>query len=620
VLLAAAPAARAAEVRFPLTVDWATLGAALRRHLDAQGRGGLELWRRADGCGSFALREPVVEPLGARLKISGPATGEAGLALFGSCWASVGWRGRAEILARPEVGPDWQLRLRDLETRLLDPTGQRRGVVPRLWPVVRGWAEAGLGSFALDLGPPVGELTALLGAFGGEAGAAPLARALSTLRPAGLSVEREAVTVVLVLDAPPAPPVVRGPEPALGPAELARWQARLEAWDGFLTFLVIQLAGEQPGPPTRDELLGVLLEARHDLVATLARGPERGTDAVRRSFLETRNRVRALVRRVAARPGADPGRAGRYVVFLAAGGALAAIDALAPALGLDFSADGLRRLARSLDPGFPGDPLQRGEGADPRLQELFRFRDPDAPPRRRRGGPPGTSWRWPGPRPAWADEHDGWRAVGARLAGWVPAPDELARYRELVDRLLSLAAERSLDPDRLEERFDDLYRALVKATAWQESCWRQFVRREGRVVPIESSTGDVGLMQVNLRVWRGFFDARRLRGDAGYNAGAGAEILHQLLLRYGRREARERLDDAARATYAAYHRGPAQYRSYCTAAPTSRAAAVFRAFWHKYQAVAAGRAGDRVLCLPGPLLSRAPGVPRGGSTDLPRAS
>jgi len=137
----------------------------------------------------------------------------------------------------------------------------------------------------------------------------------------------------------------------------------------------------------------------------------------------------------------------------------------------------------------------------------------------------------------------------------------------------------------------------VKATAWQESCWRQFVRDQGRITYIESSTGDVGLMQINVRVWRGFFSVSRLRWNAAYNASAGAEILQQLLIRYGVREADTVLENAARATYSAYQGGPASYRRYRAATAVSSSGAIDRSFWEKYQAVAAGMADDSVLCL-----------------------
>ncbi len=184
-----------------------------------------------------------------------------------------------------------------------------------------------------------------------------------------------------------------------------------------------------------------------------------------------------------------------------------------------------------------------------------------------------------------------------RLDRWVPSPDELEDYQVTVDRLLTVASDRSSDPERLDGRFEDLFRHLVKATAWQESCWRQFVRRGGRITYLESPSADVGLMQVNIRVWRGFFSIARLRWNAAYNAGAGAEILHHLLVRYGIREARTGPANAARASYSAYHGGPARYRRYRTATAVSRGGAIDRAFWEKYQAIAAGTADDHVLCL-----------------------
>jgi hypothetical protein len=374
----------------------------------------------------------------------------------------------------------------------------------------------------------------------------------------------------------------------------------LDYWDGFLGFMVKDLGGGTDAT-TRTELLDLLLTARQEVTAVLGRGPEVGVDPIRPLFVRFWERLRAIVRSAGAKGG--DARALRYVVFLAAGDALTAIEAAAPAAGLDFSADGLRRLARTVAPGYAGDPLQFSDAPDPRLQELFRFRDPDGPPRRMRRKSPAAaprSWlpTWLAPRSAHADEVDEWRELSERLDRWVPAASELAQYREIVGRLLTLAAERSFDGEVLGERFDDLFQDLVRTVAWQESCWRQFVRDRSGVVPIQSGTGDVGMMQINVRVWRGFFNPVKLRWSAGYNAGAGSEILWQLLGRYGIREARERLSDAARSTYSAYHGGPRRYRRYRLAETPPEMRLIDQAFWEKYQLMSAGNAGDRVLCMP----------------------
>lgn len=591
-MLSLAAPSIADEVRFPLTVDYEILQRALRKHLHEESKGELVFWGTADGCRSFTLRDPTVEPAEGRLKIAGRGSARLGFALFGLCFAQMSWDGQVDIVARPEIGRDWQIRLRDLDTQLYDAERRPHTVARRVWNLVKEWDQSELLTFTFDLGLPVEDIRALLGLFA-EPGTAPLRAALQTLRPSGLAVEPDGLKVGVVMDVPRASQAPRAPEPALTPAELARWQTRLDNWDGFLVFVVKDFGVMNADPAVRSELLDVLVTARHDLVAILSRGPEAGVDPLPGLFLSTWNRLRAIARRTALQS-RDDNRALRYVTFLAAGDALAAISATAPAAGLDISADGLRRLARVLDPTFAGDPLEYSPAPDEALKDIFRFRDPDAPPRRARRRPP-SGWHWFTPRPVYAQMAvpDDWAGLAKRLDRWVPARGELRAYRDTVSRLLLLAAERSFDSELLDERFDDLYQNLVKTTAWQESCWRQFVRKGTAVTYLFSSTGDVGLMQINVRIWRGFFNPDKLRWNAAYNAGAGAEILVHLLMRYGTREATERLENAARATYSAYNGGPSRYRRYRLA----RAPAPDRGFWEKYQLVASGEGDTLALCL-----------------------
>src|SRR5215470_19275849 len=211
-LLVAVPAP-AAEVTFPLTIDYDVLRAALRKHLGEESGGALELWRTPDGCGTFVVRDPVLEPADRRLRISGPATATAGLPLFGWCFGSITWNGYAEILARPELGHDWQLHFRDVDSKLYDAARKPATVVTRLWTVVRDWSSAELESFGFDLGPPVGEVKNLLRSFATSTG--NLATAIDTLQPRELAVEPDALRLRVALDLPLAPPIPAAPERAL---------------------------------------------------------------------------------------------------------------------------------------------------------------------------------------------------------------------------------------------------------------------------------------------------------------------------------------------------------------------------------------------------------------------
>jgi hypothetical protein len=519
--------------------------------------------------------------------------GEArvGIGLFGLCIAPVSWAGVLEAVAEPSIAPDWKLRLREPRTRLYDAQHRPAVVVGRIWELVKGRFEDAVTSFALDLAPPVEEAKAFLGDTARSPRAAPLLAALDTLRPLEALVTDNGVQVPVSLDVVP----VAAPEPGLpggplDPIELSRWQAALERWDAFLVFFVKDVGVLTADDALKGDLLGIVLRSRHELLAALASGPEGHEDPVRRLFLATWDQLRSVVRRAAAE-GVLRDRVLHYAAFVLAGDALAALDALAPELGLEVSADGLRRLARMLDPDSMADPLEYSDTSDADLRNLFGFHEPPGPEPLE----PETRRRMPHALCAAGDL----APLMRRLERWVPEFEELEDYRNSVDRLLAVVASRTASTNNIAPRFERLYADLVRTTAWQESCWRQFVKEEGRVTYLRSNSGDIGMMQVNRRVWRGFFDLEKLKWDIGYNVGAGAEILAQLLNRYGVREADERLENAARATYSAYNGGPDAYRRYRTAKAPRTHRQIDRAFWEKYQAMASGQALDYVLCIEG---------------------
>ena len=599
-LILCTSAVRAEEVSFTLTIDYQILDRALRDALDANREGEAVLWGTRTGCRSLVLRDISVEPREGRVRFLARGSARLGFGFLHFCFAPLSWDGYLDSVASPEIGRDWQLRFRDLDSHLYDAEWRRTAVASRLWELVKGRFEERIEAFHFDLAPPIDEAAALIRATSPPEHAEPVLAALRTLRPRGVTAEADGVKVQVAVDLPPPTPVIAVPEAPLSPEELQRWQAALESWDAFLVFVIKDLGLAGHDPEVRAELFDLLLASRHELLAALASEPRPGVDPVRQLFLKTWDRLHDVVRHAALRGGLE-GRALRYTTFLAAGDALAAVDAAGPSLGLEISADGLRRLARLLEPEYAGDPLGYSEEPDPALRELFDFHEPNSTPglEPEPAAPP-SAWWWPGPGLAHADEPPSDPARSAlvrRLDRWVPDDHELPSYRDAVNRLLDYVAAEARERNALDARLTDMFPHLVKTVAWQESCWRQFVRRNGKVTFLVSSTGDIGLMQVNRRVWRGFFDVRKLQWDIAYNGGAGSEILAQLLMRYGLKEANAGLDNAARATYAAYNGGPGAYRRYRLARVPRVQRAIDRAFWEKYQAMVSGQALDFVLCV-----------------------
>src|SRR3989475_1791396 len=593
-----ATAVEAREVVFPLVVDHALLRASLARQLGEEADGSTLVWGTRGGCRSLVLRDLRVGPAAGRVRVSAQATAHLGVRFLGFCFAPLSWKGNVESVARPALGDGWQLHLRDLDSHVYDAAWRRTMVASRLWDVVKDRLESELTGFAFDLAPPVEEAQGLIRASVEPARARPVLDALATLHALGVEVDDEGVKVQVALDLLPADTTPPPPEPPLAPMEMARWQQLLESWDGFLVFVVKDLGAAAADPGLRDELLDLLLASRHGLLDALAGGPVAGVDPVRQLFLDAWDGLRGVVRQSVAHGGPQD-RLLRYASFVAAGDALAALDAAAPSLGLEISSDGLRRLARVLDPTYLGDPLAYTEAPDPVLRALFHFHEP-APSESPPPPPPADESSWLGPRAAWAaPPPDELGTLARRLDRWLPRADELPAYRDAVGRLLALVAGRTAGANAVEARFEHLYGVLVPAVAWQESCWRQFVERDGQVTYLLSKSGDVGIMQVNRRVWRGVFDLAKLEWNITYNAGAGAEILAQLLTRYGAREANGRLENAARATYAAFKGGADAHRTLRPVPGPRAPRAVDRALLGKDQAGGTRPAPRFVLCVGG---------------------
>jgi hypothetical protein len=141
------------------------------------------------------------------------------------------------------------------------------------------------------------------------------------------------------------------------------------------------------------------------------------------------------------------------------------------------------------------------------------------------------------------------------------------------------------------------------AAAWQESCWRQYVVVKNKIVPLVSGSGDIGLLQINARVWRGFYSRNKLRWDINYNVRAGGEILFKFMVNYALKQQEHKKDgglsNLARASYSGYNGGPSQVNRYRSRGVPAEQKKIDAAFWAKYQRVNRGDELAVVECLGG---------------------
>jgi hypothetical protein len=189
-------------------------------------------------------------------------------------------------------------------------------------------------------------------------------------------------------------------------------------------------------------------------------------------------------------------------------------------------------------------------------------------------------------------------SLGERLKRVVVNDSNASRSRSDLDRLLDLSGQREINDGALESAYHGVYLALVKSAAWQESCWRQFVIRDGSVRWLESATGDIGLMQVNKYVWRGFYSLPRLRWDVVYNVSSGDEILMRMMRHAADKGAGKSGQPAelARSAYSAYNGGPGAWSRWRRHNVPEDVRQIDDAFWEKYRAIEQGQSFDILRC------------------------
>src|SRR5438046_5850142 len=149
-----ATAAGAREVGFPLLVDHALLRASLARQLGEERDGSALVWGTRGSCRSLVLSDLRVGPAPGRVRITAQVTAHLGVRFLGFCFAPLSWKGNGEPVARPEIGGDWRLRLRELDSHLYDTAWRRTMVASRLWDVVKGRLESARPTFAVSHRPP----------------------------------------------------------------------------------------------------------------------------------------------------------------------------------------------------------------------------------------------------------------------------------------------------------------------------------------------------------------------------------------------------------------------------------------------------------------------------------
>jgi len=604
-------------VRIPLTLDYAVIRSLFQEHAFNKPGGKIVIGDiKGEGCNDIELWDMDFLPEKSLLNISTRIKIKAGFKAFGKCVKFAEWEGSLKMLHRVWVDQNArQVRFTNLSLSIFDKEGKPASLGEKERNVIRTMVVPYFDDKRIDLALPVNELKNLLPFFVSSEIRPRLENWLNTLRFGDIRMDDDAVRLELLMETElPLPEQKETVPAALSPQEIELLSRSWEAWDSFLVYQIETLLGQSLTETEQTDLLETLINTRLEFIRSLSDNTL-DNSLIREQFVRNWKQLEKIFRnRLATQPSTSPLK---YFSFVTASDALVALDKLGPALGMDISRDGLVRLAKLLSKKKAEPKLDYSYDVNPELRKLLGFGPPldttgpafdkeemDFPEDSARAGAQDDFSSGLNFFLSTAFAAEAQPAGLADIKQWVPSAQNIQPYLSQVKQVLDLAAQDTLSRNSVENQYQDFYRLLVLSTAWQESCWRQFVTSKGKLRYLVSyNQSSTGLMQINERVWRGIYKLESLRWNIHYNARAGCEILNHYLCKY----ALKKMDPAkpldpdtlGRVVYAMYNGGPGEFKKFLKRKEKNSFYDSDKLFWDKYTMAKEGQFDKVSVCILG---------------------
>jgi hypothetical protein len=558
----------------------------------------------ADSCRHITLSNPRLSWKNNQLQFEMAVNMQGGTKVGGNCLFPVSWSGYVRTHPRPYINhTNWQLMFDWQDTEILNKNRDSALVMNKLWGVFEGPVLKRLNSLSIDLKPPVAQLPAFLLDMAAPEYRARIKNLVNSLKPGEIKASPNALTVYILGEVRiPDKSIEEAPPVPLSEEELENFMGIWETWDAFLVNALLSLSGKPLTSQERQVLLDVLLGTRYRFVAELSTDKHRPNDFVREQFVWAWERLAPILRNHLSKEPAGDRDPWAYLAFFTASDALAVMDKLGPAMGVDISRDGLIRLARivSQDDDLTlhykptvipvlrnilglGPPLEISKPAAGKEQLKLNRKPPEFGTRRSFIS---AFKNMLSPQQCWASTSGDLPGI-KELRRWLPPKKSIEPYLQKVKAVIFEANQKNLRNTAIPEKYHNLFQQVVMATAWQETCFRQFIVDDGKLTFIRSyNNTSVGLMQINERVWRGMYDIQHLRWNIRYNAEAGIDILENYFTKYALPKSRTVAalgrDGLAACMYAMYNGGPSQFGGYLKRRQTGQFYKTDKHFKEKY--------------------------------------
>ncbi len=594
-------------ITLPITIDYPLLRNLLVSEAFPETGEMSTLLNQSDGCTKLTAAKPQIQEKQGLVRLEILIDARVGTSLGGKCFSPAEWQGFLVLDQQPLLNPEnWQLTFSPISSQVLRMDRQPAKVASILWNIIEPQVTSHLASIAIDLLPPVSEIKGFLLPLFPEEKKLQTQRMLASMQPAQIEVEQDALTILIRAEVDAVfDPKLDENKQQLSQEDLQRTVALWEKWDTLLVYLVSTLSRQLLNESEKRELINVLLDTRYRFVTEMADRTIQ-QDIVRQQFVSAWQVLSPIFRRHLLQ-GEQISQALGYLAFVSSADALLVFDRLGPTLGLEISTAGLARLMRMLN--ATPDTLEYDRGINPDLQKLFEIQKPVEKESTYAPGNPSQNLSsfiknllMPlMAAPAYAASKT---PQFSEIIQWKVPKSNITEYVLKVRELLHQSTTAVIKKSEVPVARQKMFRLLIPAMAWQESCFRQFVVKGKKLTYLISyNQSSVGLMQINERVWRGLYDLGRLRWDIHYNAQVGSEIAARYLNKYALRDTDKAAtindDMLARLIYAMYNGGPSQYKKFLQRHKNNKLYDSDKLFWEKYLLVKSDKVDQVSVCLVG---------------------
>ncbi|MFW5730914.1 MAG: hypothetical protein ACOCV7_04630 [Desulfonatronovibrionaceae bacterium] len=546
-------------VRAPMTLDYPLMNSLVAQAYFNEHNQKTTLMKGDEGCRLITASSPRFGRDEALLQLKVEIALNYGRPAGNYCLFPVSFEGFLVMDMQPRLDHEtWELHFDIKSSHMEKPDGSKARLASLVWKLLQDHVLTYMDDIHIDLRVPGQELEKFIREVLAEGRRQEVLQAMETFRPGQIEIQDNALCIENLIDVHEQLHVDQEPEPQVTEEQKQAFIASWETWDAFVVHMLTSLADKPLSREERLTLLDVLLGFRYAFSRELDKEVFE-KDLVRKQFVQAWQKLRPVFRSHLLKD--DNRSLLGYMAFFSAGDTLKALDELGPTLGLDISRQGLIRLARLISSGEVK--LEYSPEVRPDLRKMLGI---DEKPQKKSKGSSLLmalvgNFLWSGPLAAVASEDPRLEAAGK----WIFSRDEFESYVQKTTDLIKKQAEDILENTDMPGRFHAMFRQAVLATAWQESCFRQFIIKDGQPVYIRSyNNTSVGIMQINERVWRGIYDQEKLRWDITYNAATGCGILDLYFNRYLLPRIRKNpdrnweADVQAGVLYAMYNGGPGQ--------------------------------------------------------------